>query len=66
MPRHQTVIIKDENQVLMTFLQLLRMRQDEARRANETLSETPEESLDSASEKQSEDTAVQQSSPKEN
>ena len=66
MPRHQTVIIKDENQVLMTFLQLLRMRQDEARRANETLSETPEESLDSASEKQSQDTAAQKSSPKEN
>ena len=39
---------------------------NEVRRANETLSKTPEESLDSASEKQSQDTAAQKSSPKEN
>ena len=67
---HHTVIITDkqpkEKQVLRTFLELLRMNQDEVRRANETLSETPEESLDSASEKQSQDTAAQKSSPKEN
>ena len=69
MPQHSVIVHSkqpQEREVLRTFLDLLRMRQNEARRANETLSETPEESLDSASEKQSQDTAAQKSSPKEN
>ena len=69
MPQHSVIVHSkqpQEREVLRTFLNLLRMRQNEARRANETLSETPEESLDAASEKQSQDTAAQKSSPKAN
>ena len=69
MPQHSVIVHSkqpQEREVLRTFLDLLRMRQNEARRANETLSETPQESLDLASEKKSQDTAAQKSSPKEN